>query len=302
MGTIAAAACLATGIQVYVQESLPFNLVVTTDIKKLIDMHLDIYLMAHTHAPPLFVGIIFGCLATRRHRMSSLAQGAAWLVAATVSLAALMGVRTWNVGRQPERLESAIYAGLHRASWGLGVAWVMYACATKRGGFVNKILAWPIFYPLGRLSFSVYLVHLILMACNSVLSRERVTQHPFLHAQMYVSTAITAYALASIVYLLIECPVAALDNLVFHKMMPKETILKVIQGKGTAQEVKAIQALAEGKKKKPVESPAKGKNISELPDFTKINLDGHHCHVNGACEIDSNEDTSANGAVISAKF
>ncbi|KAH7979049.1 hypothetical protein HPB49_007934 [Dermacentor silvarum] len=303
MASIAAATSLATAIQVYIKHSLPFNIIFTTDVRKLIDMQMDFYLQAYTHAPPLFIGLIFGCLATQRHQLSRLVQAAAWVLAATVSLAALLGVRTWSQGREPERLESAIYAGFHRASWALGAGWVMYACVTKRGGLVNRILAWPCFYPLGRLSFSVYLVHLVLMACNSVLIRERLPQHPFLHAQMYVSQVIMAYALASIMYLLVECPVAGLDNLVFSKLMPKETILKVMQGKATAEEVKYIEALAQAKSMKVVDLASKQANTNGFSDSTKHNGDNRHlCYANGACETDMSEDTQANGAVMSVRF
>uniref|UniRef100_A0A224YQK6 Nose resistant to fluoxetine protein 6 n=1 Tax=Rhipicephalus zambeziensis TaxID=60191 RepID=A0A224YQK6_9ACAR len=142
---------------------------------------MNIYDKAYTHAPPLFVGMIFGCLAVKRHHLSKMVQSAAWVLAVTVSLAALLGVRSWFEGRQPQRLEAAIYGGMHRVSWGLSVGWVMYACATGRGGFVTKILAWPIMYPLGRLSFSVYMVHILLMGTNAILSREHITQQPFLH-------------------------------------------------------------------------------------------------------------------------
>ncbi|KAK8755058.1 hypothetical protein V5799_002241 [Amblyomma americanum] len=178
-GASVAAACLTAGIQVYVKNYTQFNIVFTADVQ-IMDSSMNIYIKAYTHAAPLFVGMIFGCLAVRRHQLSSLILGAPLALAATVSLATLLGVRTWFDGRQPERLESAFYAGLHRASWSLGVSWVMYACATGHGGFINKILAWPVLYPLGRLSFSVYLVHVILIGCNAVLSRENISQQPFL--------------------------------------------------------------------------------------------------------------------------
>ncbi|KAK8764293.1 hypothetical protein V5799_033099 [Amblyomma americanum] len=136
-GASVAAACLTAGIQVYVKNYTQFNIVFTADVQSII----NIYIKAYTHAASLFVGMTFGCLAVRQNQLSRLIQGAAWALAASASLAALLGVRTWFDGRQPERLESAFYAGLHRASWSLGASWVMYACATGHGGFVNNLLA-----------------------------------------------------------------------------------------------------------------------------------------------------------------
>ncbi|XP_049268058.1 uncharacterized protein LOC119379303 [Rhipicephalus sanguineus] len=213
MAIIAAATCLATGIQVYVKDALPFNIIITTDVRKLIVSQTDIYIKAHPHAAPLFIGVIFGCLATRRHRLSKLVQAAAWVLATALSLAALLG------------------------------------------------------------------------------------------AQMYVSLVITAYTLASIMYLLVECPVAGLDNLVFSRLMPKETILKVMQGKATGEEVKYIEALARAKSKKAFDLASKQTSINGLPESTKRNPDDKHmCYTNGALNTDLSEDTQPNGAVMSVKF
>ncbi|KAL1472528.1 hypothetical protein MTO96_022933 [Rhipicephalus appendiculatus] len=242
MAIIAVAACLATGIQVYIKDALPFNIIVTTDVRKLIVSQIDIYIKAHPHAAPLFIGVIFGCLATRRHRLSKLVQAIAWLLATTLSLAALLGVRAWSQGRYPERIESVSYAALHRASWALG-------------------------------------------------------------AQMYVALVITAYAFASIIYLLVECPVAGLDNLVFSRLMPKETILKVMQGKATSEEVKYIEALARAKSKKAFDLASQQTSIDGLPESTNRNSDDKHmCYTNGALNTNLGEDTQPNGAVMSVKF
>ncbi|KAK8777710.1 nose resistant to fluoxetine protein 6-like [Amblyomma americanum] len=307
MGASVAATCLTTGIQVYINNYTPFNVVFTTDVQRIIDSSMNIYIKAYTHAPPMFIGMIFGCLAVRRNQLSRLIQGAAWALAATVSLAALLGVRTWFDGRQPERLESAFYAALHRASWSLGASWVMYACATGHGGFVNKILAWPVLYPLGRLSFSVYLVHVILMGCNAVLSRENISQQPFLQAQAYLSMAIMSYVLGSIVYLFIECPVAGLENALFSKIIPKKAFMSDnTKFKDENQELKAIQvSSADAAGKTWDVALPKHECLNGFPDVTKNAVNGSHLngYVNSACESEfSEKDTAPGGSVVTVKF
>ncbi|KAK8770191.1 hypothetical protein V5799_013343 [Amblyomma americanum] len=270
------------------------------------DMHSEIYIKPYAHAGPLFVGIIFGCLAVRRHRMSRLVQGAAWALAATVSLAALLGVRTWSVGRQPERLESAFYGGLHRVSWGLGVSWVMYACATGRGGFVNKILAWPVMYPLGRLSFAVYLVHLEVLAATTVLGRELVSQQPFLHAQMYLAMTMMSYGFAIIVYLLFECPVAGLDNTAFSKVMPKQGNQSASKTNGIAHEIKSFHTFhCNGTSTNMELSSAPHQIINGFPDLTKDVGNGRRLngYANSVCESDANDDDpQGTAAAVSVKL
>ncbi|KAL3173229.1 hypothetical protein MRX96_012356 [Rhipicephalus microplus] len=307
MGLIVVATCLTTGIQIYVHEYTPFNIVLTTNVRQLIESAMNIYVKAYTHAPPLFVGIIFGCLAVKRHRLSKMVQGAAWVLAITVSLAALLGVRSWFEGRQPHRLESAIYGGMHRVSWGLCVGWVLYACATGRGGFVTKILAWPIMYPLGRLSFSVYMVHILLMGTNAILSRENITQQPFLHAQFYISQVVMSYLLGAIVYLLIECPVAGLDNEFFRRFMNLDQMRSDnTKYNNESQDLNAVQVTTgNGATKIEDASLFKLQVSNGVADVPKNVCNGchHNGYTNGACETDLVEkDTAANGAIVSVKF
>lgn len=307
MGATVAATCLTTTIQIYVNNYTPFNAFLTTDLQRIIDSSMYVYARAYTHAPPMFLGMLFGCLAAKRHHMSRLFQGAAWALATAVSLAALLGVRSWFDGRKPPTWEIAIYGGLHRASWALGVSWVMYACCTGRGGYVTKILAWPLLYPLGRLSFAVYQVHILLMGINAVVSREFISQHPFLQAQNYLSQTMMSYFLGAIMYLCLECPVAGLDNTFFSVVMPKSSyMVDLKKGADPAHELKAVD-FSNGAVAVTTldELPPKQQRINGFPDVTKNGCNGrnHDGYVNSACETDLNDkETTANGTIISMKF
>lgn len=62
-----------------------------------------------------------------------------WAAAIACNMAVLYGVYEWNVGRDPNMLETLFYSGLHRTAWAFGVAWIVINCATKQGGNVlNK--------------------------------------------------------------------------------------------------------------------------------------------------------------------
>lgn len=75
---------------------------------------------------------------------------------------------------------SIIYGPLHRTAWACVIAWIIFACSRGYGGiswlrdilrlkfaisllcclgFVNRILSWKGFLPLGRLTYCVYLIH-----------------------------------------------------------------------------------------------------------------------------------------------
>ncbi|CAN8019732.1 unnamed protein product, partial [Ixodes persulcatus] len=184
MAAIVVSTSIAVGVVTHLYNYLPIHLVLTLDIRALSDTAMHVYNKAFAHAGSLFTAIIFGSFAAKPHQLSRKAQAFWWTVAATFACTSLFGIYSWNRGRAPEHLESVVYAALHRVAWGFAVSWVMYACATGRGGPVNKILANPLLYPLGRLSFAAYLVHVVVIFVNVILRRERNTSDPFLEVSV----------------------------------------------------------------------------------------------------------------------
>ncbi|KAG7269144.1 hypothetical protein CRUP_001599, partial [Coryphaenoides rupestris] len=53
----------------------------------------------------------------------------------------------------------ALYQGVHRPLWALGVAWIILACEEGYGGFVHSLLSLGVWAPLSHISFSCYLIH-----------------------------------------------------------------------------------------------------------------------------------------------
>lgn len=65
---------------------------------------------------------------------------------------------------------AAAYSSLSHSAWALSLAWIVVACSTGYGGYVNTILSAPIIYPFSRVTYCAYLVHPIairFMALNS---------------------------------------------------------------------------------------------------------------------------------------
>ena len=57
----------------------------------------------------------------------------------------------------------AIFEGVTRTIWSCSICWMIFSCAIGQGGFVNTLLGWRPFVVLGRLTFSTYLVHEIVV-------------------------------------------------------------------------------------------------------------------------------------------
>lgn len=91
-------------------------------------------------------------------------------------------------------------------------------------GFVNQFLSWKFFIPLSRLSFAVYLIHFNLIKAYVSHMRKPFYFTECVYATTYVGILVIAFAIASVVSVVVEMPFLNLDKLFF----PKNT--KPLQG------------------------------------------------------------------------
>lgn len=62
--------------------------------------------------------------------------------------------------------EGASYEAFSKIGWGIMLTWVVFTCYHGYGGVVNSFLSNPMWQPLARLSFTMYLSHMFVMAVN----------------------------------------------------------------------------------------------------------------------------------------
>lgn len=70
--------------------------------------------------------------------------------------------------------ESGIYTGGTRISWSVFLCLVIYACVKGYGGPVNWFLSLPLWQPLARLTYAIYLIHLPAMLLTAAATRRPV--------------------------------------------------------------------------------------------------------------------------------
>lgn len=58
----------------------------------------------------------------------------------------------------------AAYESFSKIGWGFMMSWVVFACYHGYGGVVNSFLSNPLWQPFARLSFTMYLSHMLVMS------------------------------------------------------------------------------------------------------------------------------------------
>ncbi|KAK9878820.1 hypothetical protein WA026_003655 [Henosepilachna vigintioctopunctata] len=78
---------------------------------------------------------------------------------------------------------SAVYMGISRTLWGIGLAWTLLACCTGNADRMNKFLSFPGWIPMSRLTFCAYLLNPL------------VTNSMFLGTEMGFDSSTSGYAI-----------------------------------------------------------------------------------------------------------
>ncbi|CAF0932692.1 unnamed protein product [Brachionus calyciflorus] len=140
-----------------------------------------------------------------------------WLVSLATLGLMLFGIYP-NLNGDPLSLTANIlYQASSRIIWAVGLSYVIFACVTSHGGFINKILGWSVWVPLSRLSYCLYLFHtVVLLYYNSV------QDHP-IHMQdsnfifNYIANMILSLACAFFVSMIFEIPLLGIEKILLKK-------------------------------------------------------------------------------------
>ncbi|XP_014788954.2 nose resistant to fluoxetine protein 6 [Octopus bimaculoides] len=126
----------------------------------------QIYIKPYTRIGPYLIGMLYGYhLYTDKTKklLNGYISCVLWSMATISAVAVLYGVYNIQNGAVVSQAVSVFYITVHRTVWGLCLGWVIYACYTGYGGFVNTILSWKALIPLSRLTYTAYLIHPIVL-------------------------------------------------------------------------------------------------------------------------------------------
>lgn len=91
------------------------------------------------------------------------------LVAWTLSLAVMATVIFVNYPLQQldskrPPLEYGLYDSLSRVAWSIALCYIIFACVHNSGGVVNWYLSHPLWQPISRVCYAIYLLHFFVIS------------------------------------------------------------------------------------------------------------------------------------------
>lgn len=85
------------------------------------------------------------------------------MIAIASMLAALVGCHAFHEeSHNFNRLEASVYLSCSRSAWTFGIVWMVWACINGYGGPINFVLSSYTFKVLSKISYSIYLLHMVM--------------------------------------------------------------------------------------------------------------------------------------------
>ncbi|XP_071451418.1 nose resistant to fluoxetine protein 6 [Hetaerina americana] len=175
-----------------------------------------IYDKPWTRLGPYLVGMSVGWILFKtncRIRMHLGAVAAGWTLSSLCLLSLLYGLYGTNLSPAT----AAAYSSLSHTAWALAMAWVVIACSTGYGGWVNSLLSWSPLYPFSRVTYCAYLVHPLVIRITAMnmdsplhLGKDNITI-------IYLGNVVASYVLSFMVSLAFEAPAVALLKILHPK-------------------------------------------------------------------------------------
>ncbi|KAF8359762.1 hypothetical protein PRIPAC_94757 [Pristionchus pacificus] len=193
-----------------------------------------IYMKPWTRCIPYLTGILCGYLIVQVREKTFVLRKpqtwmilVSWLIAAALALTVVFAVYDYVRGASDWSIATrALYGCFARIGWSVAIGWVILACTFGWAGPVSTILSHPLWYPLGRLSYCMFLTHWFLI--HLLLDGDDRPAHFVSLSHTYLTVTVPVVFLSFIAaYMwscLVEIPFGNIEGIVMDKLSRRPNI------------------------------------------------------------------------------
>lgn len=135
----------------------------------------------------------------------------AWVVLSTGMPAIVFaGYPSCQYFSTPYRLPYAFFETLGRILWAIAICYVIFACVHGSGGPINTFLSLPMWQPLAKLSYGIYLCNWTVIAIIMFSTKIPLYFNEFTAFQNFISFFVLSTLVAVLLTLAFEIPIDAI--------------------------------------------------------------------------------------------
>ncbi|XP_065897368.1 nose resistant to fluoxetine protein 6-like [Dysidea avara] len=184
-----------------------------------------LYNQSFYRANQYLIGIVLGYILYKKYSIVDLPVRQAlkylisvvlWLIAICLCKITLFGtIEDYNGTRHFTEWENATYLMFSGLAWSVGISVVIFLCNTGYGGVVNSFLSWPEWDPLVRLSYGVYLFHVLVIFYIMGTLQSSLIFTDTVYIMLCVFVIVVSFALSIVLTLTVELPISKVVSLCF---------------------------------------------------------------------------------------
>ncbi|XP_075211143.1 nose resistant to fluoxetine protein 6-like [Lycorma delicatula] len=195
---------------------------------------LENYDYTHTRATSWLLGFGLGIYLYKfRNNPTSISRETiilGWFLSGIAFFGVIFGILPFQKETHKyDPLYDTLYKSIHRHIWALASCWFIFACATGHGGFLNKFLSWgSVFQPLGRLSYCIYLTHILILNLQMSAQRTPINFTDMTRITTAFGDIMGSIFLAVLLFLFFEAPGCALERVVLGPGITSEQCFRYL--------------------------------------------------------------------------
>ncbi|KAH8273515.1 hypothetical protein KR018_009058, partial [Drosophila ironensis] len=187
-----------------------------------------IYYTTHARATPWLIGLLFGYFlhteAGRKRHLPRWLVLAMWLLCLGLLATVLFAVYPYT---QPgagaiSPVAGGFYLCCSRIAWPLALCWLIFACQNGLAPVVNDLLSWTLWQPLSKLSYCLYIWHLLVETVHVARVKSSLHFSNYDAILRFWSDFGITLMVSLVMHLCVEVPLARLElQLLARRAKPK---------------------------------------------------------------------------------
>lgn len=121
-----------------------------------------------------------------------------------------------QVDSKATSIEYGLYDAFGRVAWSIALCYIIVACVQNSGGPVNWFLSHPLWQPISRLCYSIYLLHfpVVMVTMASMKVSLYFSELNAFHA--FIGNYVLTVFVSIIATLAFESPIVVIEKLIFN--------------------------------------------------------------------------------------
>ncbi|XP_045468714.1 nose resistant to fluoxetine protein 6-like [Harmonia axyridis] len=182
----------------------------------------EYYFKTHARFGPYVIGMLAGYLihkmrsGGKKVKLNIFVSFIAWVL--TIGALVACTFDGFNLRNDTDNaLIDGMYVGFNRSIWSCALAMVVILCVSGNGGLINTFLSCPLMQFLSKLSYSMYLVHYLIILAVNLSGRDTMHFSNYEAIFQFFSFFILTVVVSVFYTLLFESPMIILERIIFSR-------------------------------------------------------------------------------------